>query len=81
MTVVALLTVIVILLLLGGLPFLMRLCSAALILLGLTVAHALWSSAGIWAIGGVAASVAGVFIYALVNELSRPRKRFLSGGK
>lgn len=80
MTVVPLVTVIVILLLPGGVPFLIRLCSATLIMLGLAIAYALWSSAALWAIGGLAAIVAGAFVYALVTGLSRPRKRFLSGG-
>ena len=75
----ALLSTIVILLLPGGAPFVMRLCSAALILLGLAIAYALWGSVALWVVGGLAAFIAGGFVYALIIELRRPRKRYLSG--
>lgn len=79
--VIALLSVIVILLLPGGGPFLMCLCSGALILLGLAIAYALWGAVALWVVGGLAAFIAGAFVYALIVELRRPRKRFLSGGR
>jgi hypothetical protein len=81
MSVAALLTVIVILLLPGGVPFLVRLCSMTLILLMLAVAYARWGSVALWTVGGLAAIIAGTFIYVLLIELGRPRKRFLSGGR
>lgn len=79
--VIALLSVIVILLLPGGAPFLMRLCSGALILIGLAIAYVLWGSAALWAVGGIAAFIAGAFIFALICDLARPRKRLLGGGR
>lgn len=78
---VVLLSVTVILLLPGGAPFLLRLCSGALILMALAIVYALWGTAALWVIGGLAAFVAGAFAYALVIELGRPRKRLLSGGR
>lgn len=77
----ALLSVIAILLLPGGAPFLMRLCSGALILMSLAIVYALYGPAALWIIGGLAAVVAGAFVYALLMELMRPRKRLLSGGR
>jgi hypothetical protein len=79
--IIALLGAILILLLPGGAPFLMRLCSGALILMGLGIAYAFWGTVAVWIIGSFAAFIAGAFGYALINELSRPRKRFLSGGR
>ena len=79
--VIALLSVIVILLLPGGAPFLMRLCSGALILIGLAIAYVLWGSAALWVVGGIAAFIAGAFIFALIRDLARPRKRLLSGDR
>lgn len=79
--VIALLSVIVILLLPGGAPFLMRLWSGALILIGLAIAYVLWGSAALWVVGGIAAFIAGAFIFALIRDLARPRKRLLSGDR
>lgn len=76
-----LLAVIGIVLLPGGAPLLTRLSSSALILLGLAIAYALWGPAALWVIGGLAALIAGAFVYALVADLSRPRKRYLGGGR
>jgi hypothetical protein len=78
--IVTLLAVTVILLLPGGAPFLIRLCSAAAILIGLGAAFALWGPLAAWVVGGLAAFIAGAFVYAFVVELKKPRKRFLSGG-
>lgn len=78
---IALLSVIVILLLPGGAPFLMRLCSGAFILMSLGIVYALYGTAALWIICGLAAIVAGAFVYALFIELMRPRKRLLSGGR
>jgi hypothetical protein len=52
-----------------------------LILLMLAVAYARWGSVALWTVGGLAAIIAGTFIYVLLIELGRPRKRFLSGGR
>lgn len=79
--IVALLAVIVILLLPGGAPFIARLCTGILILIGLLCAHVLWGSVAFWVIGGVAVIVTGAFVYALIVELARPRRRYLSGGR
>lgn len=76
-----LLSFIVVLLLPGGAPFLMRLCSGVLILMSLAIVYALYGTAAFWIIGGLAAVVAGAFVYALLMELMRPRKRLLSGGR
>lgn len=81
MTITALLTVMAILLLPGGVPFLVRLYSGTLVLLGIAVAYAQWGSAVLWTVGALAAMLAGAFIYALIIEVGRPRKRFLSGGR
>lgn len=56
---IALLSVIVILLLPGGAPFLMRLCSGVLILMSLAIGYVLWGTAALWVIGGLAGFVAG----------------------
>lgn len=81
MTMTTLLIVMAILLLPGGVPFLMRLCSGTLVLLGLAVAYAHWGSAALWTVGVLSAMLAGAYIYALIIEVGRPRKRFLSGGR
>lgn len=78
---VPLVAVIVILLLPGTAPIFLRLCSGAVILMGLAAAYALFGSVAVWVVGGFAAFIAGAFVYALVIELEQPRKRFLSGGR
>lgn len=79
--VIALLSVIVILLLPGGAPFLMRLCSGALILIGLAIAYVLWGSAALWVVGALAAIVAGAFFYTVIHDLARSQTRRSGGGR
>ena len=79
--IVALLIVIVILLLPGGVPFIARLCTVALYLVGCLIAYAIWGRAFIWVAATFAVVIVGAFVYAFVIDLRKPRKRFLTGGR
>lgn len=76
-----LLFVIVILLLPGGAPFIARLCTIALYLIGCVIAYTIWGRAFIWVAATFAFVIVGAFVYAFVSDFRKPRKRFLSGGR
>lgn len=79
--IVALLIVIVILVLPGGAPFIARLCTVALFLVGCLFAYAIWGQGFIWVAATFAVVIVGAFVYAFLSDLRKPRKRLLSGGR
>lgn len=71
--IVALLIVIIIILLPGGIGFLARLWSAFIILLGLGIAYVLFGTTGYWVMGGVFLAVFAYFAWEWIAERWRSR--------